>query len=209
VVYGVVGYKAHAKLMLVVRREAKRLRRYVHLGTGNYHPGTARSYTDFSLLTADRVIGEDVHKAFMQMTGLGKVARLRKLLHSPFTLQRTLIALIDAEAERARHGRTTGIRAKMNSLAEPGIIKALYRASQAGVPHRPRGARRLLPAARRARHLRVHPRPLDRRPLPRAQPRLVLPRRRRGTDLPVLRRLDGAQLLSAASSAPSRSRTRG
>jgi polyphosphate kinase len=134
VVYGVVGYKAHAKLMLVVRREGKHLRRYAHLGTGNYHPGTARTYTDFSLLTADRGIGEDVHKAFLQMTGLGKVARLNKLLHSPFTLQRTLIALIDNEAERARHGRTSGIRAKMNSLAEPGIIKALYRASQAGVP---------------------------------------------------------------------------
>jgi polyphosphate kinase len=134
VVYGVVGYKAHAKLLLVVRREGRRLRRYVHLGTGNYHPGTARAYTDFSLLTADREIGEDAHKVFLQMTGLGKVARLKKLLHSPFTLQRTLIALIDSEADRARQGRTSGIRAKMNSLAEPGIIKALYRASQAGVP---------------------------------------------------------------------------
>ncbi len=134
VVYGVVGYKAHAKLLLVVRREGRRLRRYAHLGTGNYHPATARSYTDFSLLTADREIGEDVHKVFLQMTGLGKVMRLKKLLHSPFSLQRTLIALIDNEAERARQGRTSGIRAKMNSLAEPGVIRALYRAGQAGVP---------------------------------------------------------------------------
>ncbi|MBM3985146.1 MAG: polyphosphate kinase 1 [Planctomycetes bacterium] len=134
VVYGVVGYKAHAKLLLVVRREGRQLRRYAHLGTGNYHPGTARAYTDFSLLTADRQMGEDVHKVFLQMTGLGKVMRLSRLLHSPFSLHRTLIALIDNEAERARQGRTSGIRAKMNSLAEPGVIRALYRASQAGVP---------------------------------------------------------------------------
>jgi polyphosphate kinase len=134
VVYGVVGYKAHAKLLMVVRREGKRLRRYSHLGTGNYHPGTARVYTDFSLLTANREVGEDVHKLFTQLTGLGKVTRLKKLLQSPFTLQRTLIALIDHEAERARHGRTSGIRAKMNALSEPSIIRALYRASQAGVP---------------------------------------------------------------------------
>jgi polyphosphate kinase len=129
-----VGYKAHAKLLLVVRREGRQLRRYAHLGTGNYHPGTARAYTDFSLLTADRQVGEDVHKVFLQMTGLGKVMRLARLLHSPFSLHRTLIALIDNEAERARQGRTSGIRAKMNSLAEPGVIRALYRASQAGVP---------------------------------------------------------------------------
>jgi polyphosphate kinase len=134
VVYGVVGYKAHAKLLLVVRREGRRLRRYCHLGTGNYHPGTARSYTDFSLLTAQREFGEDVHKLFMQLTGLGKVTRLQKLLQSPFTLQRTLVALIDHEAERARQGRTSGIRAKMNALSEPSIIRALYHASQAGVP---------------------------------------------------------------------------
>jgi len=134
VVYGVVGYKAHAKLLLVVRREGRRLRRYCHLGTGNYHPGNARTYTDFSLLTAQPEIGEDVHKLFMQLTGLGKVTRLQKLLQSPFTLQRTLVALIDHEAERARQGRTSGIRAKMNALSEPSIIRALYGASQAGVP---------------------------------------------------------------------------
>ena len=134
VVYGVVGYKAHAKLLMVVRREGRRLRRYVHLSTGNYHTGTAKAYTDFGLFSADRDMGEDVHRVFLQMTGLGKVTRLKKLLQSPFTLQRTLIGLIDAEAERARQGRTSGIRAKMNSLSEPGIIRALYRASQAGVP---------------------------------------------------------------------------
>ena len=133
VVYGIVGYKAHAKLLLIVRREGKRLRHYVHLGTGNYHAGTARVYTDVSLMTADRDIGEDVHKLFLQMTGLGRVARLKKLRQAPFTLQKSLIALIDDEAEHARHGRPARIVAKLNSLAEPRVIQALYRASQAGV----------------------------------------------------------------------------
>ncbi len=134
VVYGVVGYKAHAKLLMVVRREGRRLRRYVHLGTGNYNPGTARAYTDFSLLSANREMGEDVHKLFQQLTGLGRVTRLKKLLQAPFTLARTLVALIDHEADRARNGRTSGIRARMNALSEPEIIRALYRASRAGVP---------------------------------------------------------------------------
>ena len=133
VVYGIVGYKAHAKLLLIVRREGKRLRHYVHLGTGNYHAGTARVYTDVSLMTADRDVGEDVHKLFLQMTGLGRVARLKKLRQAPFTLQKSLIALIDDEAEHARHGRPARIVAKLNSLAEPRVIQALYRASQAGV----------------------------------------------------------------------------
>jgi polyphosphate kinase len=134
VVYGVVGYKAHAKMLLVVRREGRRLRRYVHLGTGNYHLRTARAYTDFSLLSADRDLGEDVHALFMEMTGLGKERRLRKILHAPFTLQRTLIALIDREAQAARQGKSARIIAKMNSLSESHVIQALYRASQAGVP---------------------------------------------------------------------------
>ncbi len=133
VVYGVVGYKAHAKLLLIVRRENGHLRHYVHLGTGNYHAGTARAYTDFGLLTCDRDIGEDVHRLFLQLTGLGRVARLKKLRQSPFTLQRQLIALIDAEAENARKGKPARIVAKMNALSEPRIIQALYRASQAGV----------------------------------------------------------------------------
>jgi polyphosphate kinase len=133
VAYGIVGYKAHAKLLLVIRREDGRLRHYVHLGTGNYHTGTARTYTDVSLLTADRKIGDDVHKLFMQMTGLGRVARLERLQQSPFTLQKHLIGMIDAEAREALQGRPARIIAKMNSLSEPKIIRALYQASRAGV----------------------------------------------------------------------------
>ncbi|HUR27163.1 MAG TPA: polyphosphate kinase 1, partial [Planctomycetota bacterium] len=133
VVYGIVGYKAHAKMLLVVRREGRRLRRYVHLGTGNYHMRTSRAYTDLSLFTADRDFGDDVHKLFLQLTGLGRVGRLKKLFQAPFTLQKSLVALIDREAHNARAGKPARITAKMNALAEPRIIQALYRASQAGV----------------------------------------------------------------------------
>ncbi len=134
VVYGVVGHKTHAKMMLVVRREAQRLRRYVHLGTGNYHPVTARLYTDVSLLTCDPLLAEDVHQVFLTLTGLGGVRPLKRLLQSPFTLQPALIARIDEEAAAAQNGQPSGIRAKMNALTEPQVIAALYRASQAGVP---------------------------------------------------------------------------
>ncbi|MCA9583214.1 MAG: polyphosphate kinase 1, partial [Myxococcales bacterium] len=133
VVYGVVGYKTHAKMLMVVRREGDRLRRYVHLGTGNYHAGTVRAYTDFGLLTSRKQIGEDVHRIFLQLTGLGKAKKLAKILQAPFTLQKTLIELIDAEAESAKAGREAVIVAKMNSLSEVNVIRALYRASQAGV----------------------------------------------------------------------------
>ncbi len=133
VVYGVVGYKAHAKLLLVVRREGARLKRYVHVGTGNYHPGTARAYTDFGLLSDDRQLGLDVHKLFQQLTGLGKAGRLELMLQSPFTLHKQLLKRIDAEARAARAGRPARILARMNSLSEPRTIQALYAASQAGV----------------------------------------------------------------------------
>jgi polyphosphate kinase len=134
VVYGIVGHKAHAKMLLIVRREGRKLRRYVHLGTGNYHVKTARAYTDWSLMTSDRVIGEDVHNLFMQLTGLGRVARLRNIVQAPFDMQRRLIELIDFEAAEASAGRPARIIVKMNSISEPRIIQALYRASQAGVP---------------------------------------------------------------------------
>jgi polyphosphate kinase len=133
VVYGIVGYKAHAKMLLIVRREGRRLRRYVHLGTGNYHPGTARAYTDLGLLTARNEIGTDVHKLFQELTGLGQVARLKCLLRSPFTLRGGLIERIGRETDAARAGRKAAIQARMNALSEPGIIQALYEASQAGV----------------------------------------------------------------------------
>ncbi len=133
VVYGVVGYKTHAKLLMIVRREGRKLRRYVHLGTGNYHAATARLYTDYGLLTCDRAIGEDVHKLFQQLTGLGRITRLKKLLQSPFTLHRRMVELIEREAENASAGRPARVLARMNSLVEPKIIQAMYRASQAGV----------------------------------------------------------------------------
>ena len=133
VMYGVVGYKTHAKLIMVVRREDNRLKRYCHVGTGNYHARTARSYTDYGLFTCDPEIGEDLHDLFLQMTGLTKAPALRKLLQSPFTLHAALLAKIEREIEHARAGRPAGIVAKMNSLIEPEIVRALYRASQAGV----------------------------------------------------------------------------
>lgn len=133
VVYGVVGFKCHAKTMLVVRREQGQLRRYVHVGTGNYHINNARLYTDYSLLSANPELGEDVHRIFMELTGLGQVREMNRLLHSPFTLRTEVVRLIDAEATAAKAGKPAWIRAKMNSLTEPSVIQALYRASQAGV----------------------------------------------------------------------------
>jgi len=133
VVYGVVGYKTHAKMLLIVRREGKSLTRYVHLGTGNYHPGNARVYTDYSFMSCDKAIGEDVHKLFLQLTGLGKATKLKKMLQSPFTLYKSLIEMINAEAEIALTGKPARVIAKINSLVDSGIIQALYQASQAGV----------------------------------------------------------------------------
>jgi polyphosphate kinase len=137
VVYGVVGYKTHSKMLMVVRREEDRsgsvLRRYVHLGTGNYHPQTARQYTDFGLLTCNDEIGGDVNEVFKQLTGLGLAKSLKHLWQAPFTLHSNMLAAIRLEAMAARAGKRARIIAKMNSLLEPGIIDALYDASNAGV----------------------------------------------------------------------------
>jgi polyphosphate kinase len=133
VVYGVVGYKTHAKMSLVVRREEGRLRRYAHVSTGNYHPRTARLYTDFGLLTADEKICEDVNEVFKQLTGLGRARRLHYLWISPFSLHERVLTAIKREANHARAGKPAHIIAKMNALIEPKVIETLYRASQAGV----------------------------------------------------------------------------
>ncbi|MFS8137708.1 MAG: polyphosphate kinase 1 [Thermomonas sp.] len=133
VVYGVVGYKTHAKMLLIVRREGPVLKRYVHLGTGNYHSGTARAYTDFSLMTANPEIGNDVHLIFQQLSGLAAPLTLARLLQSPFTLHSGVLARIAREAEYARAGKPARIIAKMNALNETDVINALYDASQAGV----------------------------------------------------------------------------
>lgn len=134
VVYGIVGYKTHAKMLMIVRREGDKLRRYFHLGTGNYHEGTARLYTDIGLLSADEELGEDVHKIFLELTGLGRAAQLKHILHAPFTLHSGLKELVEREIAHAQAGRQAGIRLKMNSLTEKDLIQTLYRASQAGVP---------------------------------------------------------------------------
>ena len=131
--YGVVGHKTHAKMVLVLRREGGRIKRYGHLGTGNYHPRTAKLYTDFGLITADQRMCEDMDKVFSLLTGLGARRPLRLLLQSPFTLHETTMAMVRAEAQAAREGKRARIMAKMNSLLEPNIIDALYKASQAGV----------------------------------------------------------------------------
>ena len=133
VVYGVVGYKTHAKMILVIRREGDKIQRYTHLGTGNYHHITTRFYTDFGLLTANPEIGNDASKIFQQLTSLGDTKDLDVLLQSPFTLQSSMIEKIQREAEHARRGKPARIIAKMNGLEEETIIDALYEASQAGV----------------------------------------------------------------------------
>ncbi len=133
VVYGVVNYKTHAKMMMVVRREGQKLKRYVHLGTGNYHSGNARIYTDYSLLTSNDAIAEDVHKIFQELTGMGRAARLEQLYHAPFTLHEALLNLIDGERINALEGKPASIIMKINALTEKSVIEALYRAAQAGV----------------------------------------------------------------------------
>ena len=133
VVYGVVGYKTHVKMALVVRREESGLKQYAHLSTGNYHPRNARIYTDYGLFTADKAVGEDVHKAFMQLTGLGKVSKLNKLLLSPFTMHQAVLDKIQREENNANKGLPARIIVKMNALIEPKVVRALYQASIAGV----------------------------------------------------------------------------
>ena len=133
VVYGVFGYKIHAKMALVIRRENGALKRYAHLGTGNYHQGTSRIYTDFGIITDDDQITADVNTLFMEITGLGKPGRLNKLYQSPFTLHKMVINRIRQETAHAKAGKPARITAKMNSLIEPSVIDALYQASAAGV----------------------------------------------------------------------------
>jgi len=133
VVYGVVGHKTHAKMLMVVRREDGKLRRYVHLGTGNYHPRTALLYTDFGLFTSNDEMCADVNEVFVQLTSLGKARKLNHLLQSPFSLHSQILYAIQRETKQAKEGKHAHIIAKMNSLLEPEIIMSLYEASQAGV----------------------------------------------------------------------------
>jgi polyphosphate kinase len=134
VVYGVVGIKAHAKMILIVRREEGRLRRYAQVSTGNYHTRISRLYTDVSLLTINEEITADIQGLFNQISGLGRVSEMQCCLYSPFTLHASLIELIEEQAKLAKAGKPCGIKARMNSLSEARIVRALYSASQAGVP---------------------------------------------------------------------------
>lgn len=134
VVYGLLGLKTHCKVALVVRREADTLRRYVHIGTGNYNPTTARIYTDFGLLTADEKIGADATDLFNYLTGFSRQTQYRRLLIAPVNLRERMMALIDREVAHHKAGRRAHIIAKINSLTDTKIIRALYEASQAGVP---------------------------------------------------------------------------
>lgn len=131
--YGVAGLKTHAKVMLVVRREGDTMRRYMHLGTGNYHPRTARLYTDFGLFTTDPDLGADLTDLFNVLTGFGTPTQYRKLIVAPRAMRERILAMIRREADHARAGRPARILAKMNALVDPAIMRAFYEASQAGV----------------------------------------------------------------------------
>lgn len=133
VVYGVVGYKTHAKMLLIIRRESQHLRYYAHIGTGNYHSRTARLYTDYGLFTSNKKICEDINRVFHQLTSMGQTKNLNKLLQSPFTLQEVLEAKIERERQHALQGKESRIIIKLNSLVDAEMIRALYEASSAGV----------------------------------------------------------------------------
>jgi polyphosphate kinase len=133
VVYGLVGYKTHAKMLLIVRREEGKLVRYVHLGTGNYHHATTGVYTDYGYLSSSQRLGEDVHKLFLQLTSLTEVSGLQRMFASPFSLFDALVSKIHRERDNARAGKEARIVAKINALDETDVIDALYEASQAGV----------------------------------------------------------------------------
>ncbi len=133
VIYGVVGYKTHAKMALVARRESSKLRYYVHLGTGNYHPKTTQVYTDYGLMTCDKEITEDVYRIFLQLSSMGKASKMDALLYAPFTLHKGMLRRIRNERELAEQGKPARIIAKMNALYEEELVNELYAASQAGV----------------------------------------------------------------------------
>ncbi|GAA2945859.1 MULTISPECIES: RNA degradosome polyphosphate kinase [Glutamicibacter] len=133
VVYGIVGLKTHSKLSLVVRKEGDKLRRYCHIGTGNYHPRTARYYEDFGLLTCDEAVGEDVSRLFNQLSGYAPRSTYHRLLVAPRTVRTGLLELIEKEISSAAEGKDASVYIKVNSMVDEAIIDALYRASQAGV----------------------------------------------------------------------------
>ena len=169
IVYGLVGLKTHCKLSLVVRREEDGIRRYLHLGTGNYNPATARIYTDLGIFTTDSEVTLEVATVFNTLTSLGRPPEFQNLLVAPFTLRRGMLERIDREAKNGRAGRPARIVAKLNAVQDEEVIRALYRASQAGVEIDliVRGICCLRPGLR---GVSENVCPLDRRSVPRAQP---------------------------------------
>ena len=193
VIYGVLGLKTHAKMCLVVRREADGIRCYVHMGTGNYNPVTSRIYTDLSYFTCNPDISADVSDLFNALTGYSDKGTYRRLLVAPRTMRQQIIARIDREIARHQEHGDGYIAFKMNALVDTSCIQALYRASQAGVTIDLAGARHLLPVAGRAGGERDHLGDLDRGALPGTRAHVFLPQRRRLRGLPGQRRPDAAQ----------------
>ncbi len=170
VAYGLVGLKTHCKAALVVRREGRGLRSYVHIGTGNYNPKTARIYTDLGLLSDDSSLVADVTDLFNVLTGVARKDRYRRLLVAPVSMRTGILDLIAAEAERQRSHGDGRIVFKVNSIVDPGVITALYRGEPGRRAHRPHRARHVLRGAGSAACQRDHRGALDRGPLPGALP---------------------------------------
>ncbi len=174
VVYGLVGLKTHAKVLLVVRQEADGIRRYCHFGTGNYNPKTATTYEDIGILSSDPDLGADLSELFNHLTGYSRPGEYRRLLVAPMHLRDELLALIRGQAHPGGE-----ITMKINALVDPEMIDELYARVGRRRAHRSRRAQHLLPARRRARTVGEHHGPLDRRPLPRALPHPPVRRGRR------------------------------
>ena len=193
VVYGQVGLKTHCKLAMVVRDEPDGIRRYTHIGTGNYNPKTARSYEDLGLITTDEAIGEDVANLFNNLSGYSRKPSYDQLLVAPDSVREGLIDQIHREITHHRQGKPARIRIKANSIVDEATIDALYLASQEGVPVAAAGARHLLAATRRTRPLGVDRGALDPGPVPRAQSGVLVRERRRAPGLDRVRGPDAPQ----------------
>ena len=193
VVYGLVNLKTHCKLCLVVRKEPDGIRRYAHIGTGNYNASTARVYTDIALVTARPTIVEDVTNVFNYLTGYSGMTDYQELLVAPVSLRRRLYELIERERAHAAEGRPARIVIKVNGITDTGDHPAALPRVAGRRAHRPYRARHLLPAARHRRRQRAHQRALDRRPVSRALAHLLVRERRRSAGVHRQRRPDGAQ----------------